>query len=210
MGWALSTYGAHENGSRKYKQDDAVKYGHAFGVSPVWLLFGTDKGAQPDEKIQPLLPVKSTSSDVPLLSLAGEVAAGIWREVDIVTDTENTVHAIPDPRWPHEWQFILEVSGTSLNKIAKDGDSLLCLSLGQSNTEVKNGDLVIVERTQQQGGLIETTAKRVRRTNGGYELWPESSDPQHQTPFKLEDDDMNQDTSVRVIALVIAVTRRFI
>lgn len=209
-GWALSTYGAHEDGRRRFKPDKAEKYARAFGVSPDWLLFGTDKGTHPEANLQPLLPVNNINDSVRSLLLAGVVAAGIWREVDMTTDTDNTVHTIPDPRWPDDWQFILKVCGNSLNKLAQDGDVLLCLSLGESNTEIKDGDLVIVERTQQQGGLIETTAKRVRRTKAGYELWPESSDPLHQEPFKVDDDEMNQDMTVRVIALVIAVTKRFV
>lgn len=48
---AYPTYSAHENGSRNFQRDDAVRYAQFFGVSVDWLLTGRGsmrhKGADP-------------------------------------------------------------------------------------------------------------------------------------------------------------------
>lgn len=40
--WSDSTYGAHENGTRKFGLKSAERYGKAFRVNPFWLMFGTE------------------------------------------------------------------------------------------------------------------------------------------------------------------------
>ena len=51
--------------------------------------------------------------------------------------------------------------------------------------DVKDGELVIVQRSKFQGAMIETTAKRVRK-NGDFELWPESTHPDFQEPLRVQ------------------------
>ncbi|MBI1425806.1 MAG: helix-turn-helix domain-containing protein [Gammaproteobacteria bacterium] len=43
FGWTVSTYLAHENGSRGIRYDVAERYGKAFKVSAAWLLSGNEK-----------------------------------------------------------------------------------------------------------------------------------------------------------------------
>lgn len=40
VGVPYHTYAQHENGTRGFRADKANLYARAFGVSPVWLLFG--------------------------------------------------------------------------------------------------------------------------------------------------------------------------
>lgn len=40
--WAEATYGAHENGSRKFGLETARDYGRAFKRNPIWIVFGTE------------------------------------------------------------------------------------------------------------------------------------------------------------------------
>jgi len=44
MGFPVSTYLAHENGSRGYPASKASTYARKFKVSEVWLLYGTGAG----------------------------------------------------------------------------------------------------------------------------------------------------------------------
>ena len=44
MGFPVSTYLAHENGSRGYPASKAVTYSRKFKVPEVWLLYGTGPG----------------------------------------------------------------------------------------------------------------------------------------------------------------------
>jgi hypothetical protein len=44
MGFPVSTYLAHENGSRGYPASKAATYARKFKVPEVWLLYGTGPG----------------------------------------------------------------------------------------------------------------------------------------------------------------------
>lgn len=146
-----------------------------------------------------------SAAAVQSLEVAGEVAAGIWLEPDILDEPRfQPVAAIVDPRFPRESQFALIVRGPSINRTAGDGATLLCVSI-DSGVEVRDGDLVIVERTRDQGAMIETTAKFIRRVAGGYELWPHSTDPRYQKPLFIADDASGEDEHVTIRAKVLSI-----
>ena len=201
-GWALSTYSTHEAGSRKFKQEDAIKYGRAFGVDPVWLMFGVAGKARTD------LPVGASARRLTAVPMVGEVAAGVWLEAELPSSEGLTpLNALISDDWPPDALFAVKVRGESLNKIASDGDHLLCVDILRAGLEVRDGDLVIVERSQQQGGLVEMTAKRLRERNGVTELWPESNDPQFQQPITLVDNDNDDSQAVTIRARVVSINK---
>jgi SOS-response transcriptional repressor LexA len=143
------------------------------------------------------------------MSVRGEVAAGLWLEVDGIIDT-NPFEPIPmafDPRYPKEAQYGLVVRGTSINKVAQPGDVLICLDLAMTSIDPKPGDLVIVERKRHQGSEREVTAKRLRREGKFILLLPDSTDPQWQEATKLNEKKANPDIDVSVIAVVSGVWR---
>lgn len=116
----------------------------------------------------------------------------------------EVVPAAPDA--PAEMQYAYRVEGTSLNKIAAPGDILVCLDCIKSHVEIKDGDLVVIERSRFSGQMIERTAKRIRRTTAGIELWPESTDPQFQEPLLL--DGLKDGDLVEVRAKVLWIMKR--
>lgn len=142
------------------------------------------------------------ASGIPVL---GEVAAGIWLEIMTEPERFEDVPVTPSPSHPANAQYGLIVRGESLNKIAKNGDTLHCVSVQQTNMDVKDGDLVIVERVDASGKR-ETTAKRLRR-NGHFELWPESDHPAHQKPIIVPNDPHEMNEEISVIAKVIGLYR---
>lgn len=132
----------------------------------------------------------------------GEVAAGIWAEVgEGVIDPDDWLPFNPIPQFPEGTVYCLRVRGDSLDKIARPGTTLVCVNLQEAGIDFKDGDLVIVARTQAQGGLIETTAKRVRFIRGGYELVPESTNPKWQPIVVMRGRSPNDD-HIQVIARV--------
>lgn len=140
-----------------------------------------------------------------MVPVVGEVAAGIWLEVDVVDEPKiEPIPAVLDARYPPETQFALVVRGPSINRTARDGAILLCASM-DSGAAINDGDLVIVERTRAQGAMVETTAKFVRRRNGGYELWPDSTDPRYQDPLFIHEDDTDDDVSIGIRAKVLSI-----
>lgn len=99
-----------------------------------------------------------------------------------VPDTQDRefprVPVAPDPAYPIDCQYALQVRGNSVNQIVPDGGIIVCVDLADSGISPRDGDLVVVER--RRGGMVETTVKQLRKANGGPELWPLSTDPEHQ------------------------------
>jgi len=208
------TYYGHENGSRTFQLADAKLYGQLFGVSPYWLLTGEGpksggpiRGEAPEGEQDQFIDLAAA----PRLRVLGEVAAGAWLEVDPIAEYEAAHFEVPvplDPRYPKGKLFGLVVRGTSINKIAADGDVLVCLDVS-AGIDVENGDLVVIERRRAQEGLREVSAKRLRRGRHAIEFWPESTDPRWQEPLTVrENTPSNHDMDVRVLARVEWVFRQ--
>ncbi len=137
------------------------------------------------------------------LELHGEVAGGVWIEIPESQDMElERVPVAPDPSYPVDAQYALRVRGHSVNKTARDGSIVVCVDVMTAGIEIRDKDLVVVER--KRGSIVETTIKRVRKGNGGLELWPESDDPAHQEKLTLGH--RRGTAEVRIKALVISVT----
>lgn len=199
MGIAYSTYAGHENGSRKFDIDEAKRYARMFRVRWDWIMEGVANG-----KTQPeLTPAPLSLASVPVL---GNVSAGTWLEVQEGDAAEVNQFVQPDVKFPAMWQYAFRVEGTSLNKIAEPGSILICVDLIKSGTNIQDNDLVIVERTRFAGQMMERTAKRVRKVISGYELWPESTDPEHQKPIRINGGDEGEE--VRVAAKVLWIMRQ--
>ncbi len=202
FGWSYDTYAQHENGTRGIIRA-AEKYAKAYRVSAGWLLTGEGKGPGGEEIIE-LEPIKSPIGAVPV---TGKVAANTWLSVDDMDFGYDDIEYVPSASgYPVELQFALKVEGNCLNKIANHGDRLICLDIAKTGIAVEDGDLVIVERSRFEGQMIERTAKRMRRTADGFELWPESHDPTHQEPIKLNRQD--NDDAVRIIGKVLWIMRK--
>lgn len=136
------------------------------------------------------------------IPVIGEVAAGVWREVQFQTD--EPFFALPFI--PSEEAWIgnilgLVVRGESLNKIARDGDILLAEAVQRTGTKARDKDLVVVERRRDQDGIIEVTAKRLR----GRQLMPESTDQRYQTPLVLGE---HENEIVQIIGIVHYILRK--
>lgn len=144
------------------------------------------------------------------LEIKGQVAAGLWMEAGLFeTDATKRATLSGDLRYPPESQYLLEINGESLNRIARNGDFILCLDFMEAGIEIKSGDLVVVERSRDGGHTIERTAKRILRHNGQIELHPESDDPRFQEPVVYNEHD-EEATEVRIIAKILSVIRQIV
>jgi len=148
-----------------------------------------------------LKPVASPAE----IRVLGEVNAGIWREVSHPERFEQSEQSPfpPDPNYPASAQFDLIVRGNSINRFARDGERLRCVRLIDAGMEADSDDLVIVERRRNDGQLIETTAKRMRRRGHVLELWPDSDDPAWQEPIRIDLRKQRDGEEATVIALVL-------
>lgn len=160
------------------KLDTLQKLAISLETDPAWLAFGGDEDIEAAKAATAAMPAAS-------LPVVGEVAAGRWLEADDHVDVPpyDPVPVQPDSRWPVEAQYGLMVRGTSLNRVALDGDILACVDAITARYRPREDDLVIVEMRRNAGLLRQMTAKRYMRLSTHIELWPDSDDPRWQTPI---------------------------
>ena len=155
-----------------------------------------------------------------LMPVVGAVQAGAWLVVDDLAQEEpRRIAAARDSRFsPDVRQYLLEVRGDSMNALTVDnrpspifeGDFVQCVSTDDFGYAPQTGHVIEFERTRDGGHLKEVTLKQVEVTPRGIILWPRSTNPRWQEPFRLQDgagDDQEMIGCIR--GLVIGVTRRF-
>lgn len=179
--------------------DTLMQLAPVLDTSIEWLLTGKQPESAPD--------LTELSEQPQQVNVIGKVAANTWLDVENMDFSHEDIMQVPSASgFPPSLQYALVVSGNCLNKIARNGDILVCLDLIKANVEFAADDLVIVERSRFEGQMIERTAKRVRVTSTGFELWPESNDPAHQEPIRL--DGAEDGETIRVIGRVLWILRR--
>jgi SOS-response transcriptional repressor LexA len=181
------------------KADNLALLAAALSTTPEYLLGTEDKKVRRGPDVEGF-----TSADLSRLPIRGEVAAGRWLETPALlepAEITDFVEGLAMQPALAAWTYGLRVRGTSINKLAVDGDILVCLDV-MSGIEFGNRDLVIVERVRDQGALREVTAKRLVRRDGRFHLMPESTDPMWQTEIEVGEDVPQDDAETRFIAKV--------
>jgi SOS-response transcriptional repressor LexA len=176
-----------------------AKLAAALDTTPAFLLGATQQPELTNRK-----PVSSRG-----IPYRGEVAAGIWIEVgEGVLEPDEWLPINPLPQYPEGSVYCLTVRGDSLDKVAQPGSTLVCVDLYESGIQIKDGDLVIVERAKAQSGLLEMTAKRVRTVKGGFELYPESTNPKWKPVTYPRAADNDTGETIRILARVEFILKR--
>jgi Peptidase S24-like len=148
------------------------------------------------------------------LVVVGQIAAGRWLEAYAPDEPIGESPMPCDPRHPLDWQYAFLVCGTSINRVASDGDFLLCLDIARSGEPVRDGDLVVIERHRQ--GLREVTARRITRTASHTQFSHDSLDPKYtnlehpgyQGPLIIPCSGCDETTEVVTRARVLGVYHR--
>lgn len=180
------------------RADNLAKLAAALETTPEQLM-GSERAVRRGPDAEGFDPAALTR-----FPIRGEVAAGRWLEtpallaIEEITDFVEGLAISPSLA---QWTYGLRVRGTSLNKLAVDGDILVCLD-AMSGVEFANRDLVIVERVRDQGALREVTAKRLIRRDGRFHLMPESTDPMWQAEIEIGEGVPQDDAETRFIAKV--------
>lgn len=187
--WRLERWPA--KGGRRMTVQWAERLAPQLGVSPKDLLFS-------ETAPQPFTKVKS-------IHVRGEVAANKWLEqYEFVDDELPPVPAVPG-RFESIEQYSFRVTGPCMDlRRIFSGDFVICVNYFDARASLTDGDIVIVER--RRGQLLERTCKELKTVDGGFELWPRSTNPNFQTPISVKSrlDPQEEDgTSVEVVALVI-------
>lgn len=135
----------------------------------------------------------------------GRVAQGVWVEESLAADENRRV--IYDRR-PGDAGladlFAVTPEGVSMNLKFPEGCTLICRAVGGTDTIIKSGDYVIVERVAHD--LREYTCKRYEVTDSG-EFWlhSESSDTRYREPWRIgrRGESDHTDMEIRIIGKVI-------
>lgn len=160
-----------------------AKLARVIGV-PSWELSG--------EKPEPSLPEQ--------IWVMGHVQAGLFREA-IEWDRGDWYPVdVPVPPRFRSKSRALEVRGTSMNREYREGAVVVWVPMLDARPP-KDGDHVIVYSYHKDGG-VEATVKLFREQSGRRWLWPQSDDPEYQTPVDLDNPGEHVDR-VEVVGLVV-------
>ena len=144
-------------------------------------------------------------SDARRAPVRGLVAAGLWQEDESQINDETPVPASPSPRYATRPQIAFRVVGNSMDRLVRDGEYVICIDFAESPMHLRDGDVVVAER--RRNGTTERTVKRVRLTASVVELWPDSDDPQHQEPLRINDIPEADEAEIVVKGIVIGFYR---
>lgn len=100
--------------------------------------------------------------------------------IDFNDDDRQERAAVPCsfPRvndYPENLQFTMALIGNAVDKIAQDGDTLLCVRTGAAGAEPQDGDLVVIEHRDDADTRV--AVRRLRRIGDLCEFRSESKDP---------------------------------
>ncbi len=95
----------------------------------------------------------------------------------------RTVSSIP----PYEFntQWLERVVSDSMNRVIPEESTIHVVDAIEIRYRPVHGAIVVVERTRDQGALVERTVKQVELTPSGVELWPRSHNPRWSKPIYL-------------------------
>lgn len=165
------------------------------------------EGEGPGDVIREALPYHQQM--IPAV-VAGRVAAGMFFEVDELDQTERERIWLPaDPRYPNARMVVFDVEGTSMNDLRPrpilPGDRVVTLSFEDLNVPVRDGMVVVVERTRDGGHTREWSVKQVEFYQDRIEFHPRSTDPRYKPIIVRHGDDQDDGTEVRILAIVTQI-----
>lgn len=184
---SIQTIEATDQRSSKYLHRLAT----TLGVSSAWLTGAQDDGGP-------------AATQLPQVAVRGLVAGGLWIEDERQIADDTPVPASPNPRYSGRPQIAFRVVGNSMDRLVSDGEYVICVDFAESPIHLRDGDVVVAER--RRAGARERTIKRVRLSRNRVELWPDSNDPEHQSPIPLVPEGESE-SEVSVVGFVIGIYR---
>lgn len=205
--WSVSTYRAHENGQNAFDALTAIRYARAFRVPPTWLLLGE---AAIDGASAPQL-------DASLQPDATRIESHADRRPALIADGRALRPAPPDgigeyssfPQLnshPPARQFALIVEGESANRVARDGDMILCVETAACSAPPSHGDLVLIKCAGMDGG--EISLRRMRRQGERIAFSFDSDHPDWRETMRVPAGASLAASGVEVIAKALVVFRK--
>lgn len=143
------------------------------------------------------------------VAIAGTVEAGTFREVDAMDQSETKYLSLPsDDRFPNARLTAYDVSGDSMNDLKPraifPGDRVVAVAYDDIAHEavLRDGMIVVVERTRDGGQTREWSIKQVEIYSDRTEFHPRSNNPRHKAIVINRDMKADDGSHVEVIGLV--------
>jgi SOS-response transcriptional repressor LexA len=172
----------------------ALNSSHKFTMS----LTTINKLAAVVDDVPPIGTNKNKTLQVSGAPIRGKVAAGMfqdnWWENFEVDQRELDHVPVAISGYPSGLLYALELVGPSMNR-AFPNETTYVIVCPSDKTSVRDGDFVIAER--RDGSKVEATCKRLKLTEHGWQLWPDSYDTNYQEPLTLSGDE------VKIIGVVV-------
>ncbi len=132
-------------------------------------------------------PVRAGPLPLEQVFIKGYVQGGAWRDAIEWDGSEWYSITVPaDDRFPGVERFGLEVRGTSMDRLYPDGTIVIVVRFGDIGRMPQPGERVVCLRRDDNDNGYEATIKEYDRdAQGRHLLWPRSTDPDFQQPFRL-------------------------
>lgn len=151
------------------------------------------------------------------IKIAGKVEAGAFRTQEDLGDWDEaeTIFEARDSRFPHARHLAFDVEGDSMNALRPrpimPGDRVVALAYEDiaSKTPLRDGMVVVVERTRHGGQEREWSIKQLELYEDRVEFHPRSTTARHKPIVVPRDHSTDDGVQVEIIALVTRVTNEF-
>ncbi|MCL1512838.1 helix-turn-helix transcriptional regulator [Parasaccharibacter sp. TMW 2.1891] len=132
-------------------------------------------------------PAPSPNLPVSQVQVCGEVQAGVWKEAHEWPLPDQYAITIPyDAAYPGLKRYGLMVKGQSMNRVFQDGSVVIVINFSELGRRPRNGDYVVAMQRSRVSDGFEATIKAVQvKESGQMVLWPQSTEPEFQSPIIL-------------------------
>lgn len=151
------------------------------------------------------------------IRISGKVEAGAFRSVDDLGDNDDaeTFMDTRDERYPYARHLGFVVEGDSMNALKPQpilpGNKLSALAYEDidANVPLRDGMIVVVERSRYDGQEREWSVKQLQLYEDRVEFHPRSTNPRHKPIIVRRDGQADDGTKVEIIALVRRTVNEF-
>lgn len=199
------TYAAHENGSRGFDEDVALRYAQRFGVDPMELIFGIPRNGWGRVRSGGAGDASNSGPRIIRVSTRGRYVAGLWLELGDLQQPNEAVMTIDiasDGRLNAEALYALPVETNDAGTVVRKGQILICHDLSIEPLELRSGQYVIVEETS--GNFIKLTMMKVERSRNGLVLYSLSPSSEMEWVAEVDHDGVGEEH--RIVAKVQQIT----
>lgn len=212
VGLSVSYVSRLEKGGRNLSVKHIDAFARAFGVPRERILTEGDDNATFTNELRP-----TDLGELITIKISGKVKAGEFIAIEDLGDWDEPeiIHDTRDPRFPHARHLGFEVEGDSMNALKPrpimNGDRLSALAYEDiaDRYPLRDGMIVVVERTRHGGHEREWSVKQLEIYEDRVEFHPRSTNPRHKPIIVKREHHADDGMTVEIIAIVRRLVAEF-